>query len=116
MIGAIVWIFNENHRSGRRRAAESIQYEYWRPHVIIGENRLNWITDQDEKVPKNPDRRQPDRVCMTEAEVKQRDWVRQNRSGIASAINLLDDDQLIRVAEVIGYTPLPGAKEGGSDA
>ena len=103
-----LWIFNENRRAYGKDKSAPIWREHWVRKEIIGETSRSWVLAgyPELKIPKNP--KTPLRhVAWSEKELDQLCWANEHRYRIARNVEYLPAAELVKVAELIGYEPLP---------
>jgi hypothetical protein len=105
-VGDTVYEFDENHRVYRQDAngrshGSPIHREYWRPHVVVGEEKRSWLISRDGST------RFARKVAKGKVATKQEvddDCVVHERHKLVQAIQECRDADLLRkVAEVLGY-------------
>lgn len=104
-----VWVFDPNRRvyppapPGRLWASGGpIWREHWRKLRIVDENKCSWIDEHGKKYAKSASDNAC--YCFSEQYIDRCAWVVENRHKIADAVQRLDYDKLVKVAEVIGYS------------
>ena len=104
-----VWIFDSNYRIYGSDRSAPIWREHWRQKQIVGETSKSWVVEgypKKLKIPKNPEK--PLRnIAWSEKELDQLCWVNEHRYQIVRNVERLPAAELIKVAELIGYQPLP---------
>jgi len=103
-----VWIFNSNRRVYGKDSHAPIWREHWLRKKIIGETSRSWILEcgPELKIPKNPKTPRRD-IAWSEKELNQLCWLNEHRYRIVRKVESLPAAELIKVASLIGYEPLP---------
>ena len=103
-----VWVFNPHRRVYEKNRSAPIWREHWVRKQIIGETSRSWIAEGGPglKIPKNP--KTPLRhIAWSEKELDQLCWLNEHRYRIVLNVESLPAAELIKVASLIGYEPLP---------
>lgn len=105
---AYVWIFNSNRRIYGSNRSAPIWREHWVRKEIIGETSRSWVLAgyPELKIPKKS--KTPLRhVAWSEKELDQLCWLHEHRYQIVRNVERLPSAELIKIAKLIGYEPLP---------
>ncbi len=109
-VGSKVWVFDANKRvyakdEKGRAFGPPIHREHWVEREVVSETSRSWIVGrgwEQIKVPKKGPRRG---VCFSLQEVEQDCWVNSHRYRIAQAVERASYEQLIAIAEIVGFKP-----------
>jgi hypothetical protein len=137
-IGSRIWIYNSNlrvyHKGDGMGARGTIYREHFERYVIVGESRVSWFAMSKRTVEKHKPKEWPDlckripwmidklpkrnippyrRVCLTDRELDLACWLDEHRYKIISSLERAADPELIlKIAEIIEYTPAPPSLTG----
>lgn len=114
-IGDTIYLFEDSSRhyaepSPEQKKAGKIYGEliwrrHWKPIMIVGENRVSWLLQWGNKIPKKPERTNNESPCFSEAEVDDRVFVNDHGCRISDRVRKCSANQLREVAKIIGYIP-----------
>jgi hypothetical protein len=116
-VGDTIWIFDANRRTYAKDArgcsvGGPIWREHWRPEKITGENSRSWVIGIWDKT-KIPKKGPWHGVAFSQAEIERAAFVHDHAYKIAEAVRRLGYDDLIKVAEIVGYAIPQHPAKGG---
>lgn len=104
-IGDTIYTFDINRRVyDKPGLGGSIIYrEHFRPHVIVGETKLSWVTDRGGKAKKKASTPRERGGFFTAEEVEDDVWQHSHRHRLRDLLDRADPKTLRKVADVLGY-------------
>lgn len=113
-VGDTCYLFNENYRTYRRDASgrsvgSPIYREYFRPYVIVGEEKRSWLIRQAVSGLVGAGTKVAKGKVHSAAYVDDQVWLNTHRHWIREAVQSCTDASVLRqIAEVLNYVPAEG--------